>query len=140
MKHAFNCFCVTFLLSMFRRACAQVLGGSGGKQFNFVPSKIFVPPTLIPKITAGRGKFKCLHMSCVTPVVPSKLDPLRCVCYPKRLAFKLCDPQFLLIGKKCAFGFFVNLCDVSCSLVTHVPWRYAYPRTHRESYILSLNI
>ena len=33
---------VTFLLSMFRRACAQELGGSGGKQFNFVPSKIFV--------------------------------------------------------------------------------------------------
>ena len=29
-------------LSMFRRACAQELGGSGGKQFNFVPSKIFV--------------------------------------------------------------------------------------------------
>ena len=27
----------------------------------------------------------------------------------KRLAFKLCDPQFLLVGKKCAVRFFVNL-------------------------------
>ena len=52
---------------MFRRACAQELGGSGGKQFNFVPSKIFVPPTLIPKITAGRGKIQMFaHELCDT--------------------------------------------------------------------------
>ena len=31
----------------------------------------------------------------------------------KRLAFKLCDPQFLLSAKKCAVELFVNLCDVS---------------------------